>query len=246
MNSVAYNPDGKRIVSGSHDARVKVWNTETGQVVFSLTGHRQGAMSVSYSPDGKRIVSGSHDKTVKVWDAEKGRELFTLKGHTYPVLKVSYSADGKRINSRDETGKVLTWDAITGQLLADAKYMARLEQTKARSPDGSQFAFIDNGELKVVFSPDFVQVQKRQQALDRAFLARLARPDPAYHRQRADQYEKSGDLFAAAFHLRRLLKIERNETVRKRLAAVESKLAAQVKIDANLPQKPPAKMSYAD
>src|SRR5262249_423886 len=72
--SVAFSPDGKRIVSGGraeHErkpAEVKVWDAATGKELLSLQGHTADIFSVAFSPDGKRIVSGSGDKTVKVWD----------------------------------------------------------------------------------------------------------------------------------------------------------------------------------
>jgi hypothetical protein len=156
---------------------------------------------------------------------------------------VAYSRDGTQISGKDRTGKMLTWDTATGQLLPDAKPVPIPQQTEAISPDGSQRAFIEEGQIKVVL----IEEQKRQQARDRAFLERLARPDPAYHRQRAEQYETSDDLFAAAFHLRRLLLIEpKDASVRQRLAGVQGKLDAQAKADAALPRKQPAKMPYAD
>ena len=65
VNSVAYSPDGKRIVSGSMDNTVKVWDAAKGQEALSLKGHTGAVTSVAFSPDGKRIVSGSADKTVK-------------------------------------------------------------------------------------------------------------------------------------------------------------------------------------
>ena len=36
--TVAFSPDGKHIVSGSIDKRVRIWNTETGAVVSSRAG----------------------------------------------------------------------------------------------------------------------------------------------------------------------------------------------------------------
>ena len=66
--SVSFSPDGKRIVSGSFDKTVKVWDAQTGQETLTLKGHSDTVLSVSFSPDGKRIVSGSSDHTVKVWD----------------------------------------------------------------------------------------------------------------------------------------------------------------------------------
>jgi WD40 repeat protein len=68
VTSVSFSPDGKRIVSGSFDRTVKVWDAQTGEELLTLKGHSGNVRSVSFSPDGKRIVSGSSDETVKVWD----------------------------------------------------------------------------------------------------------------------------------------------------------------------------------
>jgi WD40 repeat protein len=67
---VAFSPDGKRIVSGSRDKTVRLWDAQTGQPIGQpLQGHGESVNSVAFSPDGKRIVSGSTDKTVRLWDA---------------------------------------------------------------------------------------------------------------------------------------------------------------------------------
>jgi len=72
--SVAFSPDGKRVVSGSWDDTIKIWDTETGQEITTLKGHSREVTSVAFSPDGKQIVSGSEDKTLKIWDTETGQE----------------------------------------------------------------------------------------------------------------------------------------------------------------------------
>jgi hypothetical protein len=225
---------------------VKVWDAETGREVLSLKGHRGGVSWVGYSPDGKRLVSGGGDGTPKVWGA-RAEEVLTLKGAAERV-SVAFSPDGKRISGMDRSGKVVTWDATTGQTLPDAGPMPARSRTEVASPDGSLRAFIQNGQVKVVRLPDFVEAQKRQQSQGRAFLERLARPDPAYHRHKADPYEKSGkpgDHFAAAFHLRRLLLIgPKDDAVHQRLAATEARLRAQMKAEP-LPEKQPARMPYA-
>jgi len=114
VQSVSFSPDGKRIVSGSWDKTLKVWDAQTGQETLTLKGHSNTVNSVSFSPDGKRIVSGSYDNTLKVWDAQTGQETLTIDGHSLGVTSVSFSPDGKRIVSghwsrvRDKTLKV--WD----------------------------------------------------------------------------------------------------------------------------------------
>jgi WD40 repeat protein len=56
--SVAFSPDGKRIVGGSLDKTLRLWDAETGTAISTLSGHTNGVLSVAFSPDGKRIVSG--------------------------------------------------------------------------------------------------------------------------------------------------------------------------------------------
>ena len=65
---MSFSPDGKRIVSGSTDKTLKVWDAQTGKETLTLKGHSKGIERLSFSSDGKRIVSGSADKTLKVWD----------------------------------------------------------------------------------------------------------------------------------------------------------------------------------
>ena len=67
VTSVAVSPDGRRIVSGSDDKTVAVWDLDAGTLIGMLTGHQYAVNSVAVSPDGWRIASGSHDDTVAVW-----------------------------------------------------------------------------------------------------------------------------------------------------------------------------------
>eukprot|EP00741_Cyanophora_paradoxa_P012837 tig00020629_g12396.t1 len=116
VKAVAWLPDGRRIMSGSEDKTVRVWDAETGAELLQLHGHRGAVTSVAVSAqkrrragagapsqdrsrdleacgrDGRRIVSGSDDNSVRVWDAETGAELLQLQGHTDYVTSVAFSA----------------------------------------------------------------------------------------------------------------------------------------------------------
>ncbi|MEE1000646.1 MAG: hypothetical protein U0L37_01625 [Bacteroidales bacterium] len=70
VESVAYSPDGTKIISGSLDETIKIWDTNTGECLKTLMGHIGPVWSVAFSPDGTKIVSGSDDKTVKIWGEE--------------------------------------------------------------------------------------------------------------------------------------------------------------------------------
>jgi WD40 repeat protein len=115
--SVASSPDGKRIVSGSNDKTIRIWDATTGQPIGKpLTGHTDIVYSVGYSPDGNHIVSGSFDKTVRIWDAATGQPIGKpLIGHGNSVNSVAYSPDGNHIVSGSFDKTIRIWDAATGQ-----------------------------------------------------------------------------------------------------------------------------------
>ncbi len=118
--SVAFSPDGTRIVSGSNDRTIRVWDAHSGDVVAGpFEGHTSSVRSVAFSPDGTRIVSSSSDCTIRVWDARSGDVVAgPFEGHTDYVTSVAFSLDGTRILSGSEDRTIRVWDAHSGDIVA--------------------------------------------------------------------------------------------------------------------------------
>src|SRR5438045_3610191 len=62
IKKLAFTPDGKQIISGSHDGAIRIWDLETGRTVRLLyPPESRGAGLFALSPDGKRLaVRSSH------------------------------------------------------------------------------------------------------------------------------------------------------------------------------------------
>jgi WD40 repeat protein len=113
ISSVAFSPDGTKIVSGSGDKKIKVWDSgalepskspllgQHWRLLACLAGklellsektnaHSSEIESVAFSPDGTKIVSGSGDKTIKVWDivnwSRKDHLLFNVTTQRFVLL----------------------------------------------------------------------------------------------------------------------------------------------------------------
>jgi WD40 repeat protein len=126
--SVAFSRDGRYLAAaignyvtrGGHSilpGEVGVWDTLTGQEIYSLKGHRDCVWSVSFSPDGKRLASAAgpygwraNQGEVKIWDMNTGQEVCTLRGHSQAVYGVAFSPCGRRLATASADGTVKIWD----------------------------------------------------------------------------------------------------------------------------------------
>ncbi|KAG8724238.1 hypothetical protein FRC09_020676 [Ceratobasidium sp. 395] len=141
-HSTAYSPDSRRIVSGSKDGAVRIWDAETGDVGLGpLMGHSGAVNSVAFSPDGRWIVSGAGDMTIRLWDAETGKARGEpLRGHTDGVLSVAFSPDGYRLVSSSADKTVCVWDVGTGDSILELRGHSDHVWSVAFSPDGYRIA----------------------------------------------------------------------------------------------------------
>jgi F-box and WD-40 domain protein CDC4 len=75
--------DTDKILTGSDDTNINVYDTKTGAIRSRLEGHEGGVWALQY--EGNTLVSGSTDRSVRVWDIEKGKCTQVFQGHTSTV-----------------------------------------------------------------------------------------------------------------------------------------------------------------
>ena len=118
VNSIAYSPDGKTIISASDDKTLRLWDLEGNKSPIVFRGHEDSVTSVAFSPNGKTIVSGSKDNTLRLWNLQ-GNQLQVFQWHKESTDKagnkggvnsVAFSPDGKTIVSGADDKTLLLWD----------------------------------------------------------------------------------------------------------------------------------------
>ena len=78
VHSVAFTPDGRRVITGEREELVMMWDAATGAHVRTFVGHSAEILSIVPSPDGRTMLTGSRDGTARLWDLATGRELLAL------------------------------------------------------------------------------------------------------------------------------------------------------------------------
>lgn len=66
--------------SGSVDKTVRLWDSRSGGLLSTLTGHEAAVVFLDFNPDGTRLASFSDDKTVLRWDTSSGELVATAMG----------------------------------------------------------------------------------------------------------------------------------------------------------------------
>ena len=123
--ALAVTPDGKTLISGGRDSRIKFWSLPDGKLLQNLTAQSVEVNALAVAPDGKTLASGGGnryaagptDHAVRLWSLPDGSLLQTLNGYAADVLALAVTPDGKTLASGANDGTVKIWSLPDGKLL---------------------------------------------------------------------------------------------------------------------------------
>ncbi|MBL0205614.1 MAG: NACHT domain-containing protein [Candidatus Microthrix sp.] len=152
--SAGWSPDGTRLVSGSTDGTIRIWDPNERTELGRLEGHTDRVWSVGWSPDGTRLVSGSTDGTIRIWDPNERTELGRLEGHTGGVWSVGWSPDGTRLVSGSADGTIRVWDPNERTELGRLEGHTGGVRSVGWSPDGTRLVSGSTDGTIRIWDPD--------------------------------------------------------------------------------------------
>ena len=112
VQSVAFGPAGRTIVTACFDKTTRVWDATTARPLGPPMIHSDAITSVAISPDGKMILIGCQDSMARLWDAATGQPIGPPMQHSGRVVALAFSADGRFLLTSDGS-TARQWDAPT-------------------------------------------------------------------------------------------------------------------------------------
>jgi len=128
VSSADFSSDGKYLATASRDFTAKIWDSETGSLLYTLKGHNSPVNFIQFSSDGEQVVTaaGNYNENVivKVWDVKTGKLIHNTtlkKSGTYPEIIPDIEYIGFLDNSNSimtlHMGEVNLFNIETGDLV---------------------------------------------------------------------------------------------------------------------------------
>jgi periodic tryptophan protein 2 len=139
MNTIAYSPDGQKIITAADDGKIKVWDVKSGFCVVTFTEHMGGVTACEFRKTGNVLYTASLDGSVRAWDLIRYRNFRTFTAPTrlsFSSLAVDPSGEVVCAGSIDSFD-IHIWSVQTGQLLDTLSGHEGPVSSLAFSPDGS-------------------------------------------------------------------------------------------------------------
>jgi tricorn protease-like protein len=114
VTSIGFSPDGAKIVMGTAEGSISIWDARTLRLLLTLQGQTGTIRRMAFSADGRLIASGGTDNTARVWSTETGQMVVVVRADA-PVVGLAFSLDGARLIVSAAKGAIYVIDTRPGK-----------------------------------------------------------------------------------------------------------------------------------
>ncbi|KIK34626.1 hypothetical protein CY34DRAFT_56531, partial [Suillus luteus UH-Slu-Lm8-n1] len=151
VTAVAVFPDRRRMVTGSYDKTLRIWDLETGLVLKKMEGYRDEVRALGVSRDGRIIAGGDFGGEIIAWHGETGKSLTqAIKAHFKGISSVDFSLDGTVLVTSSYDGMTTFWCTKTWQMQG--------EPINCGGGDVNCVRYSPSGELLAIATDDNIQI----------------------------------------------------------------------------------------
>jgi WD40 repeat protein len=111
--SLAWTSDEKKLIAGSNDASIRIFDTATWQQIAVLEGHEDVVYSITLFQNDRLLASTSWDKTARLWNLDTNLQVGPPLQHENFVWCAAFSADGKLLSTACYDNNAYVWDIQT-------------------------------------------------------------------------------------------------------------------------------------
>lgn len=134
---------------GLGEGTVRIWDTENGNVISRLEGHKDAIYSIKALPNGSGFVSVGMDKTIRIWDVRQATQARVIDAKEFsPINDVAICpkyADGEITGICHTDGTTTIWDLTSGKLRV---------KVKSHSDEARSISFSSEGDYRATASFD--------------------------------------------------------------------------------------------
>ena len=152
------------VATGGPSRLLKLWNTESGELVKSIKKHTDWITALDLSPDGVLLASGDRNGGVFVWESESGNEFHTLRAHQAGITATVFRPDSNLLATSSEDGTVRFWEMNGGSEVKKIDAHTGGVTAFSFARDGSFLTAGRDSKLKL-WKPDFNHSRDLTQAL---------------------------------------------------------------------------------
>ena len=154
LTSIAFSPDGRRLLTRASDWYARLWDTESGTQIAVLKLQDGSTNTAQFSQDGRRVLTAHSSFPPRIWDAETGKLIVVFqKDDSFPK-SAAFSSDGKRVVTDTWEATAQVWDAETGKPIGKPLQGRELEKDRSLSTAAFHPSFSPDGKRILTASGD--------------------------------------------------------------------------------------------